>query len=177
MRAAPAAPAETGGLTPEDLFRSHARYVAVIAFRLLGRRDEVDDLVQDVFLAAHESLATLREPGAVRGWLATITVRKARRRLRVRRFWRTIGVVREPSVDASLATGEAGPYTHTLVGELFASLDRVPANQRIAWSLRYLENEPLEVVAARCGCSLATAKRWIAAASARLDDGGGDVEV
>jgi DNA-directed RNA polymerase specialized sigma24 family protein len=39
----------------------------------------------------------------------------------------------------------------------------------LAWSLRHLEGERLEDVAERCGCSLATAKRWIATAQARLE--------
>jgi RNA polymerase sigma-70 factor (ECF subfamily) len=40
--------------------------------------------------------------------------------------------------------------------------------QRLAWTLRHIEGERLEDVAARCGCSLATAKRRIAAAHAHL---------
>ena len=47
----------------DGLFRDHASYVAAIGLRLLGRRDEVDDLVQDVFLAAHRARAKLREIG------------------------------------------------------------------------------------------------------------------
>lgn len=156
-------------LTAELMFRSHARFVASLAYRLLGRSDEVDDLVQDVFLAAQRSLANLRARDAARAWLATITVRKARRRLRLRRLWMTIGLDRDGVAELPAASHEAGPYTQTLITELFARLDRIPADQRIAWTLRYLQNEQLAVVAARCGCSLATVKRRIEAASARLE--------
>jgi hypothetical protein len=48
-------------------------------------------------------------------------------------------------------------------------LDGMPANQRIAWSLRHIEGEPLENVASLAGCSLATAKRRIAAAAAHIE--------
>ena len=41
-------------------------------------------------------------------------------------------------------------------------------DQRLAWSLRYVEGEKLEQVAEHCGCSLATAKRRISAAHARI---------
>jgi len=46
---------------------------------LLARvpRDEVDDLVQDVFIQALERLHTLREPGAFGGWLAAIARNRA----------------------------------------------------------------------------------------------------
>src|SRR5258708_2484860 len=70
----------------EAAFRRYSRYVAAVALRLLGRDDEVDDVVQEVFLAALRGMRRLREPEAVRGWLATVTVRIAGRRLRRRRL-------------------------------------------------------------------------------------------
>ena len=62
----------------EAAFRRYSRYVAAVALRLLGRDDEVDDVVQEVFLAALRGLERLREPEAVKGWLATVTVRPPR---------------------------------------------------------------------------------------------------
>jgi RNA polymerase sigma-70 factor (ECF subfamily) len=49
-------------------------------------------------------------------------------------------------------------------------LDAVPADQRIAWTLRHIEGEQLEAVADLCGCSLATAKRRITAVSRTLEE-------
>src|SRR4029077_1840693 len=69
-----------------DLFRRYAPYVATIGLRLLGRDDDLDDLVQDVFIEAYRGLAGLRSHDAVKGWLARITVRRATRRLRARRL-------------------------------------------------------------------------------------------
>ena len=46
--------------------------------------NEVDDLVQDVFVEVLRGLKRLREPAAFKGWLAQITVRTATRRLRQR---------------------------------------------------------------------------------------------
>jgi RNA polymerase sigma-70 factor (ECF subfamily) len=48
-------------------------------------------------------------------------------------------------------------------------LDRLPVNERLAWSLRHIEGEQLESVAVLCGCSLATAKRRIAAAQQAVE--------
>ena len=56
----------------ESVYRAYSRYVAAIALRLLGSDDEVDDVVQEVFVVAMRGLRGLREPGAIRGWLATI---------------------------------------------------------------------------------------------------------
>jgi RNA polymerase sigma-70 factor, ECF subfamily len=46
----------------------------------------------------------------------------------------------------------------------------LPVDQRIAWSLRYLEGEPLDAIAATCGCSLSTAKRRVGAAKEVIDE-------
>src|SRR5688500_5210714 len=76
----PAAPSGAPASAPGDLegaFRLYGRYVGYIALRILGRPDEVEDLVQEVFLDAHQGIGTLRDPGALKGFLATLTVRKA----------------------------------------------------------------------------------------------------
>lgn len=157
-------------VAPVDLdgaFRAHARYVGYIALRILGRPEEVDDLVQDVFLDAHQSIATLRDPGALKGFLATLTVRKAVRQLKRRKVRRFFGV--DDAVDyARLADPAASPHERALVAEVYRVLDELPAEQRSAWVLRYVEGEKVERVAELCGCSLATIKRRIAAAQATL---------
>lgn len=47
-------------------------------------------------------------------------------------------------------------------------LESLPLEERLAWSLRHVEGHALEEVAAACDCSLATAKRRIAAAEANV---------
>ena len=155
-------------LDPEYLFRSHAHYVAAIAHRLLGREHDVDDTVQEVFLIAIRGHAAIRDPQAVRGWLARVTVRVARRRLRARRMRGLFGLDETPVYDR-IADGAASPEQRTLLMQVYALLDRLPADARIAWVLRHIEGERLEDVAALCGCSLATAKRRIAQAERLLD--------
>ncbi len=159
-------PAPAEGL--DALFRRYAPYVARVALRILGRSDEVDDLVQDVFLAAHRGLGRLREPAAVKGWLATVAVRSARRRLRARRLRAFFGLDR-PADYAEVADGAASPETRALLARLYRVLDGLPAAERIAWALRHVEGERLDRVALLCGCSLATAKRRVAAAQATLE--------
>jgi RNA polymerase sigma-70 factor, ECF subfamily len=155
---------------PVDLgtaFRAYSRYVAYIGMRVLGRRDEVDDLVQDVFLDAVRGMERLREPTAAKAWLATLTVRKAHRILRRRRLRRFFGLD-EGADYGEIVDPRASASERAMIADLYRMLDALPAAERIAWSLRHLEGEPLERVAALCDCSLATAKRRIAAAHAVL---------
>jgi len=161
------APAALAPLTLDGAFRAHAGFVASVALRVLGRPSEVDDLVQDVFLCVMPRLGDLRDPQALRGWLAVITARLARRRLRSRRWkvWLGVGAAHDYT---QLADSAASPQDRALLGELYRALDRLPVQQRLAWSLRHVEGLDLADVAAACECSLATVKRWIAAAAAAL---------
>lgn len=156
----------------EELFARYARYVARLAARMLGSADaEIDDVVQDVFWLASRRLPRIADMVQARGWLATVTTRVVRRRLRRRRFRKLFHASpRRADAPAPGATAEQ----RALLTRLYQVLDGLPTDQRLAWSLRYLEGEPLDDVAAACGCSLATAKRRISAAKQVIDEVFGD---
>lgn len=146
-----------------QLIRAHSPYVAGLAYRLMGRDDEVDDVVQDVFLAYFRFHRDIREQGAVRGWLATTTVRVVRRRLRLRRIGFLLRL--QDRLDpADLHASGASPEDSATLTSIHRVLDGIAVNERIAWVLRYLEQEQIDDVARICKCSPATAKRRIAAA-------------
>lgn len=157
-----------GGEIPTlaEAFRRFAPYVARIAARILGRdTEEVDDLIQDVFAEAATGLPQLRDrsAGSVKGWLATVTVRVATRRLRARRLRRMIFRDVEPKGRFAMSPA-ASPEQRALAEHVYRLLERLPARQHVAWILRHVEEQSLDEVALSCGCSLATAKRAIAAA-------------
>lgn len=151
----------------DQVFRAHAGFVASVALRVLGRPSEVDDLVQDVFIRVLHRLDGLRDPSALRGWLAVITARLARRRLRTRRMKMWFGMGSEHDY-AELADPGASPRDRALVNELYRALDRLPVRQRVAWTLRHIEGVELTEIASACECSLATIKRSITAAETAL---------
>lgn len=175
------APADVSGplpaVAPLDLasaFRAYGRYVAWIGMRILGRREDVDDLVQDVFLDAVRGIDRLRDPGAAKAWLATLTVRKARRVLRKRRMMRFLGMD-EGADYGEIVDETASSSQRVMIADLYRMLDTLPTEERLAWTLRHLEGEQLDRVAELCGCSLATVKRRIAAAHAVMGGELGDV--
>ena len=64
----------------QDAFsRLYADYSRMVHAIILGRvpRRDVDDLVQEVFLAAYTRIRERREPGAFGGWIATIARNRA----------------------------------------------------------------------------------------------------
>jgi RNA polymerase sigma-70 factor, ECF subfamily len=64
----------------QDAFaRLYAAFVRLVHAVLLARipRRDVDDLVQDVFVAAYLRIGELRDPAAFGGWIATIARNRA----------------------------------------------------------------------------------------------------
>jgi RNA polymerase sigma-70 factor (ECF subfamily) len=151
----------------EAIFQRFAPYVARIALRLLGRESDVDDLIQEVFMAAFRQRHQVRSPQAFKSWIAIIAVRAARRQLRRRRMRQFVGI---DTLTPALELRDTGmsPERQALLTRVYAVLDSLPVEQRLAWTLRYVEGEKLEEVAEQCSCSLATAKRRIASAHTRI---------
>jgi RNA polymerase sigma-70 factor (ECF subfamily) len=120
--------------------------VTRLANRLLGWRDardacDVDDAVQDVFLAALTNARRYR--GGAKGmwpWLATITVNTCRS-IR-RRAWVRLRFVRELLARAPAAAGEGssgGPEADERLRRVREAVSRLPARDREVVVLHYLE--------------------------------------
>jgi RNA polymerase sigma-70 factor (ECF subfamily) len=150
----------------DPLFERYHRYVAGIAVRLMGRDDsDVDDVVQEVFWLASRRMSRLTDMTTAKGWLAVVTTRRVRRKLLKRRF-RRLFHVDSPAPDVP-ARG-VSPEEHAALRRVYDVLETLPIDQQLAWSLRFIEGEQLSAVADACGCSLATAKRRVDAASTSI---------
>jgi RNA polymerase sigma-70 factor (ECF subfamily) len=157
------------GSSLDDVYRRYCRYVAAIVLRLDGRSNEVDDLVQDVFVEAARGIGRLRQPGAIKGWLATIAVRTVKRHLRLRRLRRFLGFDGDVG-GLDLIDPSASPLDRLLLRSVYRVLEDLPVNDRIAFSLHCIEGEKMEDVASLCGCSFATAKRRVARAQRVIEE-------
>jgi RNA polymerase sigma-70 factor (ECF subfamily) len=136
-----------------------------IVGRLLGPDVDHDDVVHDAFIQILRGLPRLREVGALRGFVRAVTINTVRSELRRRRFRRAFwssDEAPEPSDDA------LDPESRETVRRVYTILDRLSADLRIAFTLRFVERHSLAEVAAMTGCSLATAKRRIARATQRF---------
>jgi RNA polymerase sigma-70 factor, ECF subfamily len=148
------------------LYDRHSSSVHGLVYRLLGREGELDDIVQEVFIYALNSIDKLREPAALKGWLFGIAVGKVRSHLRRRFRFRWLSFVAhddlpEPAVPLDDAQVElARNVTHIL--------DQLPADERIALVVHHIEGLSLHEAAKACSMSLSTFKRRLAKAEARF---------
>lgn len=144
------------------------RLVATLGLRLLGRRTDVDDFVQDVFLDVHKSFGSLRDPHAAKGFVRTIAVRTAVRRLRRRKVAAALGL--DQPVDLDLIGGPATQEHAALLAQVYGVLETLPTKTRVVWILRHVEGEKLDAVADEVGMGLSSVKRHLTAAKAKLEE-------
>ena len=78
-------------------------------YRLLANRNDMEDMVQDSFIAAFENLGTFRGEASLKTWVFTIATNRARRQLKKEKRWA------EDSHERARALAHAQP-------ELFQSL-------------------------------------------------------
>lgn len=154
----------------EALYRRHARMVHGMAFRLMGSKADVDDLAQDAFVEALTNLASLEDPSAFSSWLGSIVVRTASKRLRRYRLMTRFGLRRSEPIDLdalplSLAPQDAAAELRLV----YAVLEKLPVEERVALVLRRVEGLELKEIAERMELSLATVKRRLVAAETTLD--------
>jgi RNA polymerase sigma-70 factor (ECF subfamily) len=142
--------------------------VASVCLRISGRRSELEDLIQEVFAEAASTFKALREPDAIRGWLATIAVRVTRKRLFRRRLYGLVGLGSPAEYEALPDLG-ASPYDRLLLAAIYRALDELAPDDRIAFVLHHIEGETLASVAKLAGCSITTAKRRIFRAKSALE--------
>jgi RNA polymerase sigma-70 factor (ECF subfamily) len=158
----------------EALFRRHARMVNGLAFRLMGRNEDMDDLVQDSFLAAFRGLDGLVNPQAFSSWLGSIVVRTAHKLLRRQRLMNRLGLRRNTPLDleALIASG-APPGIAAELAQVYRCLERLAPHARIALVLHRVDGLSLPDVAAQMKISLSTVKRRIKDAEKHLAEMGG----
>jgi RNA polymerase sigma-70 factor (ECF subfamily) len=122
--------------------RLYDRYARMVHGILLAKvpRGEVDDLVQDVFLAALRQLRSLRDAGAFGGWLAQIA------RNRAHDYFRQSHESVELSAD--LAGPDPPPPEAAAVLSVIRSL---PEAYREPLILRFVEGMTGDEIAARTG--------------------------
>ena len=127
--------------TFEQIVEREQPGVAQLAQRLLGwstDRQDVDDVVQDVFLAVLKGLSSFRERSSVSTWVTRITInacRSQRRRRLVRAALWDRWVRRAPTAHGPDSAAAESDETQRCVRQAIA---RLPNRYREAVVLRYL---------------------------------------
>lgn len=137
---------------------------------MTGDTSAVDDLVQEVFIAAFSALPGFRRDAQLDTWLYRITVNKVRNwwdaeRRRQRREDRVASSPREP-----VATPEEEATVTEHRRRLYAALGRLPHKYREAFTARAIENLSLQDASDQLGVPVSTVSYRTRKAEQRLCD-------
>jgi RNA polymerase sigma-70 factor (ECF subfamily) len=148
------------------LYDRYAVNVRGMVRRLLGADAELDDVVQDVFVAAITSIGKLREPALLKSWLLGIAVGKVRDNLRAR--WRRRWLSFLPTEELPERAAPSNEGQADVAREVSSLLDHLPPEERLALLLHRLEGMSLDEAAASCNMSVSTFKRRLARAEQKF---------
>jgi len=146
------------------LVERYSAMVERLLRRVLGHDQEIEDLVQDALCTVLTSIHQVRDGAAVKGWVAQIAIHTAHRAIRKRRLYRWLLFwYPKPSEETESPVG-----SRDALRRVYAALEELPPDERVPFALRFIDEMPLEDVAAACNVSLATIKRRLSRAERKF---------
>jgi RNA polymerase sigma-70 factor (ECF subfamily) len=137
------------------IFHAHKSRVHHVLYRILGSNREMEDIAQEAFVEIFRSLAQFRGDATLATWIDRITTRVAYHHLRRGPRPVRLEAIREPASDDD-------PESQVALAEisrrLYAILDELSPEQRIAYALHVLDGRALSEVGRLVGVSVLAVK-------------------
>jgi RNA polymerase sigma-70 factor, ECF subfamily len=141
----------------DGLVSRHMRSAFSVAFRLLGQREDAEDLVQDAFMVALEKIDTFREGHRFAPWFFRILVNRGLNARKARSLRQT------DALPAEVSSGGPSPHTEAerseLREQLAIAMATLPERQQTIVKLFELEGFTSPEIAAILELSDGTV-RW-----------------
>jgi RNA polymerase sigma-70 factor (ECF subfamily) len=153
----------------EELYRAHSARLYSLACRMLGNPADAEDLLQDIFLAAHRKLDSFRGESALGTWLYRLAMNLILDHVRSRAA-RT-GQLTDGLDDASIVPDAGG---HRLADRAITRIDleravaELPEGCRAAFLLHDVEGLEHREVSEALGIAEGTSKSQVHKARLRL---------
>lgn len=148
-----------------ELFLRTRAAVHRTLFRVLGSNRELEDLLQETYVAVFRSIGNYAGRSSLVTWTCSIATHVALSHLRRRRPTPTLDYDREseaPSTDRVVRARAA-------LVRLYAALDRLDPVQRVAFALAVIDGQSLAEVAELTGASVSAVKTQVWRARKALD--------
>jgi RNA polymerase sigma-70 factor, ECF subfamily len=128
----------------EELVRLYQNRVFGLIYRMIGNRQEAEDLAQEVFLTVHRAIGTYRGDGRFYTWLYRIASNTCKNRikyLRGRNFHRSVPVDETPEAQAPAAADGPTASLQSQVAGPEAQIEGNRLESAIARELALLDPE------------------------------------
>lgn len=136
------------------------------AIRMVGNRDEAEDVLQSAFIRAFRALRSCRDPARFSAWLYRIVANECRTYV-VRRARRERRIVRDEVAFEAAGVDPAVDARETLEDVEYA-LAQLDVDQREAFLMKHVEDLSYEEMADITGVGVSALKMRVKRACARL---------
>ena len=163
----------------EELVCLYERKIYTVAYRIMGNHEDANDLAQEAFLRAFQSIGNFRGEAAFLTWMCRIVTNLCRDELRKKYRMQIESldeeiILGEGEVKKQVASSEPGPaelYEKKELQEKIQELvNTLSPEFRLALVLRDIQGFTYEEIAEQQQCSLGTVKSRINRARKYLKD-------
>jgi RNA polymerase sigma-70 factor (family 1) len=151
-----------------QLLDTYQDLVVNTCFGFVARREEAEDLAQEVFIEVFRSVASFREEAQLKTWLYRIAVNKSleyiRHQKRQKRFaWLSSlsGLTPDQEPASPMQHPDMSLEAQERARILYRCIDQLPQNQRIAFTLQKVEGLSYQEVAKVMDTSLSAVESLI----------------
>ena len=138
-----------------------------IAFRILGKREDAEEVVQDAFVKAFQNLSSFRQTAKFSTWLYRIIYNTAISKHRQRKpGWQSIEEITIPDNTAEFM-GEEEEDRHKM---LETAMQQLPEEDRVMLTLYYVNESSVEDLHSILGISKSNVKIKLFRARKRLQE-------
>ncbi|MBN2716596.1 MAG: sigma-70 family RNA polymerase sigma factor [Deltaproteobacteria bacterium] len=148
-------------------YNRYVSHVQRIITRVMGVDSELADITSEVFFQSLRSIDTLNDPTRLKAWVTRIAVFTSRKWIRKRKRNNWLRILPAEEIPEAAAR-EPEPKESSAARAVREIINRMPPDERVVFSLRFLEQMQIAEIADACGYSLRTAKRRLAQCERRF---------
>lgn len=159
----------------EKLFERHRTLVYRFVYQMLARRDDAEDVVQEVFVRAYQNLGRYRDEAKFTTWLLRIASNLSTDRVRMHHRRQNLEQQEASGALVWMTQGETDDPVENLEQDrrrdaLRKALQALPVHHRQMIVLRDIEEREYEEIGSIVGCSVGGAKLRVLRARRALKD-------
>lgn len=153
---------QTGDATAfQELFERYNKLILNVCYRLIGNKDEAEDVTQDVFLKIFRSARHFKQRSRVSTWIYRIAINCSLNQLRRKKYqrWLSLDFQTESPEPAGFEPcsddcPERAVHQQEQEKIVLKAINSLPADQRVALVLQRYDGLSCQEIATIVGCSV-----------------------
>lgn len=149
-----------------EIYRLYSKAMFNLCCRMMGNREDAEDMLQEVFLLAFTKLDSFRYESSFGTWLKTIAVRTCINAINKRK----VDLVYCDEINDKRASEEEAETVHLTTENILKAMETLPEGGRIVFSLYLLEGYDHGEIAQIMGITESTSKSQFMRAKRRVQE-------